>query len=476
MVAMQDVDVDVDVDVVVGGGISGLLAGLLLAERGGRKVIVIERENQVGGLLRCFDYGKYGFFDYGMHNMYETGIAPLDELLFGLLPKDDWQLLERGARDLAGVIFNGRVQHNSPFPDLRYLPPQQWGSCVLGFFRQLETQQSQGHGNAWEDVSARFGTAVAEIIDAALRKQFGKPAQELAPFATRLTTLSRVVMFSETPFADFMESSELRARLAWPEQRTLPPQWESGRKSYYPRKYGMYRVINALLARLRAAGVEVLTSAKVQSLESDGVRVKRLMLEHGGVRKTIVTHKLVWTSGLPAVAKLLGLDLSDYSFDPPRKTVIVNLLLRQPPQMGDLYYLYCYEPGCNTFRITNFTGYCEGAPRAGGWPIAVELLIDEPNSTPEAMKRLALDELTRFKVIASDGDVIFSAVEPLASGFPMPSVNNFKALSDMRERIAASRLSNLTLLGILSEENVFFQRDVLTQTWNKLIQQEKTNG
>ena len=31
------------------------------------------------------------------------------------------------------------------------------------------------------------------------------------------------------------------------------------------------------------------------------------------------------------------------------------------------------------------------------------------------------------------------------------------------------------LLGILSEEKVFFQRDVLAQTWVKLMQQESLN-
>lgn len=267
----------------------------------------------------------------------------------------------------------------------------------------------------------------------------------------------------------------LRERLAWPEQRTLPARWESGRKAYYPKKYGIHRVIGALAKRLQEAGVTILTCAKMQSAENKAGRIRSVRLEHDGSMRSFAVRNLIWTSGLPSIAQLLGEDLSDYRFDPPRKTVLVNFLLRKPPNMGDLYYLYCYEPGCHTFRITNFTGYCEGAPRAGAWPITVELLLDAPLPDTESMKRLALNELKRFKVIASDENAVFSAVEPLPTGFPMPSLNNFKHLSDIRSKIAATKINNLILLGILSDENIFFQRDVLAQVWNKVMNQEELN-
>jgi hypothetical protein len=144
--------------------------------------------------------------------------------------------------------------------------------------------------------------------------------------------------------------------------------------------------------------------------------------------------------------------------------------------MGDLYYLYCYEPDCKTFRITNFTAYCEGAPRAGGWPVAVELLMGTPLLDVDRTTLLAVSELKRFNVLQSEHDVIFSAAEQLAAGFPMPTINNFNVLSEIRGRIAAAKVSNLTVLGTLSEENVFFQRDVLMQTWRKVMEKESGIG
>ena len=58
-----------------------------------------------------------------MHNIYDSGIVGLDERVAGLLPEADWQIAEGNARDLAGIFFRGRLQTNSPYIDLRHLPP-----------------------------------------------------------------------------------------------------------------------------------------------------------------------------------------------------------------------------------------------------------------------------------------------------------------------------------------------------------------
>ena len=111
-------------NIIVGSGISGLISGLLLSKNG-HKVTIIEREDRIGGLLKSYNYGDFGFFDYGMHNFLETGIPEIDQMILNLFPLNQWNILEGEKRDIAGVYHNGRLQFNSPYIDVRHFDIEQ---------------------------------------------------------------------------------------------------------------------------------------------------------------------------------------------------------------------------------------------------------------------------------------------------------------------------------------------------------------
>ena len=453
--------------VVIGGGISGLVAACVLAGQGER-VTLMESERQLGGLLRKLDYGEHGVFDCGMHNMYDTGIADLDDFLFGLLPADQWQLLEGEKRDLAGVYVDGRLQSNSPYIDLRSQSEdarrEQFGDLMLSV-AQAEPGASLSAGAF---ARQHFGAAIARhAIQPAMQKLFRCDPDELDPFASRLTPLTRVVMFDEETQLDLMQSDKLRSRLAFPQQRDLPLKWSANRRSYYPRRYGIYRVIDALSKRLANSGGRILCNAKLTSLESSGGHIASVGYSIDGTIGHIpdVQH-LVWTVSMPALAPMLGITLSGAQPDKPLRTVVTNLLLRSPARMGDLYYFYCYDAAFDCFRVTDYTAYCDGAVREGGRALCHEMLVDDPAlATPQVLEQRAVAELLGMGVIADRDEVAFARTEILAGGFPMPTLNNSAILGRLRDQIRALGLGNLLLSGIMAEPGLFFQRDVLAHVY-----------
>jgi len=458
--------------VVVGGGIAGLLCALLLSERKGLDVTLVEREPSVGGLLGRLDYDGAGTFDLGMHNMYETGIANLDGLLYGLLPADDWQILEGNRRDLAGSWFHGRLQVNSPYPDLRHGPADRTAVYRREVLAAAAAPTSAAADGALDESVRLFGRSVTDdVIAPILSAQFRTDPRLLHRSALWLTNIHRVLLLDGDELLARADEPGVRERIAFPEQRSLPPAWASGRRAFYPRKYGMHRVVDAIVARLDAAGVRIVTSAQPVALETASHGVGAVAVDHGhGATERIGVDRVFWTASPPALARLLGVDTGGFAFDHARPTWIVNVLLRDRPRMDDLYYFFNYSPEFDAFRVTNYSAYCDGAPRNGRFPVAVELLLAD-GGPPEAVAAQAIDELVRFGVVDGPDAATFAAATRLAAGIPLLTAANMSSMADLHAAIESANHPNLDVLGLMSHRGIFFQRDVLADVWRRVMEQ-----
>ena len=460
--------------VIVGGGISALLAAAVVRTLDDNiPIIIVEHDREVGGLLRKIDGGQFGPFDCGMHTMTETGIPDLDQLLTGLLPEDKWHRFAGNKRDLSGVYFQKQLQHNAHHADLRLCDPHLYRECLADYFlniqKPVQADATDMHGYARQ----RFGNLIAEtVIDPVVRKTFHLEPRNVDPWAAKLIPLDRVILFDEVPFTQLMESPLLRERLAYPEQRNLQAQYTSGRGSYYPAEFGIYRVIDALADRLRRQNVEILTETRLMRLVQNPNRITEVHLENKqGTQQIVEPSRVFWTVGLPALARQLGGMPKDLEFDAALQTVVVNFLFDRPPDTGDLYYFYTFDPSHSAFRIANFNNYCPGAARANGYPLCVELLLDASAPHDEATCiSLAMQQLQDFGVLSSGTQTLFSTSRALPSGFPRLSCRNVRALERIRTEIDQHEIKNLTTLGILSRPGLFFQTDVLIDAYRQIME------
>lgn len=450
--------------VISGAGIAGLVSALLFVKKGYKDITIIEKSNEIGGLLQKYEYDDIGVFDYGMHNILETGINELDELIFNLLPEDKWQLLEKEKRDLAGVYFNKRIQQNSPFVDLRF--HKDYPELLKSFFdRDITPKEISSFKSVEEYLNNRYGKYITNTIYGdILKKFFHKDINELDPMAAVVTPMWRLILLNETVMQEITKSVKLRGLLAYPEQKNLDLSLSSGRRAYYPKEYGIYKVIDAIETILKKAGVKIIVNDYITRINYDK-SIDKVYLNTGIEIDNI--SDFIWSSSLYELGKLLNIENENQNFDIPAKTSVTNIVIDKKLDLDDLYYIYCYDSELSTFRVTPYYNYSEGARVEENYKVCVEMLIYDERDA-ELLTLQAIEELNKMKILQEGTSILFAKTEILKNGFPRPSINNISIINSYREKILSKNLSNLNTIGILAEKNLFFQTDVLIDLYNKI--------
>jgi len=460
--------------VICGGGIAGLVAALLLADRGfGHRTLLVESEPNLGGLLRSIDYGDGLVFDYGMHTLQETGVAELDDLVFSLLPQDEWHVFPDGRQDVAGALFNGVLQLNTPFPDLRSLDRPQRGVVIDSFKAHLRDRARHEPAAPQFDPDReltaealsrfRFGDLVTStVIAPAMSALYWEVPSKLAPEAMSLFPLSRVAFCDEPEVESYTASDSSSAVVAWSDQRTLPSVWSSGRRGFYPRRLGMGNVVSSLTRRLSELDVLVKVGTSVQSLEGDG-RVDSVVLSEAGVLHRLEGPATVlWSAGLNGLCQALGIDVPSPSVEGVNRpaTILANVVLDEGPRcMEDLYYFLCYDPTFSTYRVTNYRGFCPGAETVAGVPITLEMRVDKALLGSPDLRSLVIEEVERLGLLDSGMKVV--GIEHLRPGFPIPTLEVAKLMEVSRSLILNRGVENLDAIGVNAHHGLFFQSDIL---------------
>jgi protoporphyrinogen oxidase len=471
--------------VIIGSGLSGLmLARMIKLYRDPKAdIIIVEKDETIGGQYGSFNYNENGYFDIGMHIYYESCIPEIDRLFTELLPEDEWNILEGNYKDVQGLFFNGKLQIDTPCVDLRNLPEEQWkkyAAEILLTIKNNGNRQLKSGSNAYEVLKHHFGKIITdEIFVPVLEKLYLTHPSNLDELATLFTPLDRVALFDKDIMKDIMRSDEIRARVCYPDQLTLPPYRTCDYRGFYPKKFGMFRVLKKLKSLLETQGVRFLMSSNVSYLEIVDSSAKSITVTgKAGNAEVISVKELFWTAGLPSLANALKIDLSDIVYDRKHtESIYVNFLFDKMPSIGKLYYFYCFDKGYRTFRVTNYTSYCPAAQEKRGYPVCVEFWLQEDDSkVEEDIISLAKEELRSFGIIDHSYNVVFSKVEKYAgTGFPLPSVRNIDNINTISERIKKQRIKNIIPTGVLSEKNVFFIKDVLIDAYRKVISKKEVS-
>jgi protoporphyrinogen oxidase len=369
---------------VLGGGPAGLTAGYLLG-RYGNDVVVLEAEDQIGGLAKTVERDGYRF-DLGGHRFF-TKVTEVDDLWHEVLG-DEFLRRPRMSR----IYWNNRyLDYPLRGPDvIRKLGPIELARCMGSYL--VAAARPKGEEESLEQwVTNRFGRRLFELFFKSYNeKVWGVPASEIRAewAAQRIKGLS---FFSAAKAAFFGNRGNKIKSLI--------------NEFNYPR-YGPGQMWDAMASAIRAQGGHVLLDSPVERIEVEDGLVTGVLaagVEYGPsavisslpLRDTV---RMLSPAAPPEVVEAAeGLRYRDF--------LTVALVVDGEDLFPD-NWIYIHEPGVRVGRIQNFRSWSPWmVPDPSKACVGMEYFCfagdDLWSMSDDALVALAAEELEKLRLASS---------------------------------------------------------------------------
>jgi protoporphyrinogen oxidase len=369
--------------VILGAGLTGLSTALHLAQSGvKRPIVVIEREERVGGKARSERHDGYTF-DVTGHwlHLRDDRVRALVERLFS--PGDLVEIERRTGIYTHGVMLPYPFQanlHGLPLPVVR--------DCLVEF---MESQIAAAAPDAVQPRSfeqfavARFGAGIARHFFIPYnRKLWGEHYDSLTPdWVSRFVPMPDASQVIGGAIGLVQEGLGYNVRFL------------------YPRVGGIDALPEALAAAAQAEGVEIHLSRLVTGVDPDA---RVVTLDDG---TPLSYHRLVSTLPMPELVRV--------SKDPPAEVSAaaaslrwvrwryLDVATRHAPPMKE-HWVYVPEPSIPFFRVGVFSNALPAMAPPGGGSLYVELA--DRDREPDLGR--IFEDLAKMGAIASPDDVVFA--------------------------------------------------------------------
>ena len=273
---------------MLGGGLAGLACAWRLIQ-GGAEVVVLEKEDVVGGCARSFHW-KDTVHDLGPHRWFSRNpdlIAHLEGLM-----GDNLTTLDRLSR-----IFLYKKYFDYPLATtnvVRNLPPWVLARAFVDYFAiRLRNRIKPIPDDNFENwTRKRFGNTLYKLFFGTYtEKAWGMSASQIsADWASQ-----RISLIS------LMDAAKRMVFKPKADQQTA----EEVTSFWYPKRGGIGELAAAYHRAIEKGGGRVLTSVDVMGVEHNGADVTAVRYRHGGVVQTDTVDHLVSTMPCTDLIRLL---------------------------------------------------------------------------------------------------------------------------------------------------------------------------
>lgn len=406
---------------VVGAGVCGLTVAHLLA-RAGRKVVLLERLSQVGGLARSFTFGDYTF-DIGPHR-FHTGNKEIGAYIQEVLGEEGLTFPRRSS-----VFFKGKYY---PWPiraqSLIQLPPE---LAVRSALDLLINPMRTYPGDTFETyVLKQYGPTLYKHFFLDYSEKFLKihPRETHSDWAK--VGINRAIIDDNVKMNNLFQLA--RSTLSNVNREEL--------NFLYPR-HGLQVWSDRAAAAFQKEGGELLTGVEHIQLQHDGKNIQHL---HARGRAWPI-ETLIWTGALHSLCQLLDVPRPELEYLP---LVMYFVELRTVP---DQVFQWCYF-GDKELIFNRVSNNIHFSPHLAPWGccgLEVEVTChphqDPVWQNPEHFQERVVTDLIKVGLIHRREDVRAIHIQHIPNSYPIYRTDYREKLKASTKRLAGWK--NLVLAG-----------------------------
>ncbi len=417
--------------VIIGAGPAGLTAAYELSNSE-KKVIVLEKKPQVGGLAETKVFGSYRY-DIGPHRFFTKN-------------KEVYQLfLEMLGSDAVAVNRKTRILFKNSYFDYPLTPLNAlFGlglgeSIVIGFsyiFARVKSYLKISKINNFEDwVVDRFGKKLFNnFFKNYTEKVWGIDCKDIGSdwAAQRIKGLS---LSTAIKFALFPNSKK--------RPKTLVD------KFYYPR-LGAGMLWEKFEEHITNKGIDVTKNKKVTAVKRSGDNFMITYEDTEGNKTTIESKDVFFSNPLLEFIAIYDSEVPQSVIDSAkalnyRNHISVHITIDK--KLFDDNWIYIHSPNLEMARIADFTNFSDDMSEAGTYPLTLEYFCFEDDDIWNKQNKDIIDfALNELRSIFDDKfNVIHSEVSRNANAYPVIKTGYQEHIDVIKDWL--SGLPNITAIG-----------------------------
>ncbi len=417
--------------VIIGAGPAGLTAAYELS-KSDKKIIILEKKAQVGGLAETKVFGKYRY-DIGPHRFF-TKNKEVYDLFLKMLDKDAVEVKRKTRILFKNSYFDYPL---TPLNALFGLGLIESITIVFSYvFARIKSYLNISKINNFEDwVVDRFGRKLfSNFFKNYTEKVWGIDCKDIGSdwAAQRIKGLS---LSTAIKFALFPNSKK--------RPKTLVD------KFYYPR-LGAGMLWEKFEDYIKEQDIEVSKNKKVTRVSNNGDNFKVTIEDNLGNQTSINTKNIFFSNPLLEFINIYDADIPESVINSAkslnyRNHISVHVTIDK--KLFDDNWIYIHSPNLDMARIADFTNFSDSMSEEGKYPLTLEYFCFEEdeiwNQNNSDIIDFALKELK--KIFDEKFNVIHSEVSRNSKAYPVIKTGYQEHINVIKNWLAS--LHNVTAIG-----------------------------